>query len=217
MVHTQTNTLFDMNLETPVERHFSRDGVRLFAGIDEVGRGALAGPVVTAAVLVEWPFPVEGIRDSKELSAAQRKRLDHEIRAKALAISLDESPAEEVDRLNVLEATRLSMQRALAGLPVRPELVLVDAMDLKLLDSPFRSLIRGDKLSISIGAASIVAKVYRDGLMSRLAETFPAYGFDVHKGYGTSRHLEAIREHGPCPFHRMSFKPFLGSRQDGSL
>lgn len=215
MAEVVQKDLFDREWTIPAEREFFERGLRLIAGVDEVGRGALAGPVVTAAVILNPDDPIAGIRDSKQLSPSRREALDGEIRTRAIAWSIDLIGNDEVDRLNVLEATRVSMNRVVRRLSVAPELVLTDAMELDLLDIPLISLIKGDARSNCVGAASIIAKVYRDRWMCRAARTFPAYEFDRHKGYGTRRHLEAISRQGPCPLHRLSFKPLSGSSGNG--
>jgi len=215
MAEVVQKDLFDREWTIPVEREYLDRGLRLIAGVDEVGRGALAGPVVTAAVILNPDDPIAGIRDSKQLSPSRREALDGEIRTRAIAWSIDLIGNDEVDRINVLEATRVSMSRAIRGLSVIPELVLTDAMELDLLDIPLVSLIKGDARSNCVGAASIIAKVHRDRWMCRAALTFPAYGFDRHKGYGTQRHLEIILRQGPCPLHRRSFKPLSGTSGNG--
>jgi ribonuclease HII len=185
--------------------HWTRPG--LLAGVDEVGRGPLAGPVVAAAVILDDLKPIKGLRDSKALGPVTRVRLEAEIRAKALCVSVAQASVEEIDRLNILQATMLAMQRAVAGLRLPAALVLVDGNRLPTLQRPAEAVVRGDAKVAAIAAASIVAKVYRDDLLVRLHEQHPLYGFDGHKGYATLRHLAALREHGPCVEHRRSFKP----------
>lgn len=185
--------------------HWSAPG--LVAGVDEVGRGPLAGPVVAAAVILDDLHPVRGLRDSKKLGEATRERLDAEIRAKALCVSVAEASVEEIDRLNILQATMLAMQRAVEGLRLTPTLVLVDGNRLPRLRTPAEAVVRGDDRVPVIAAASIVAKVRRDALLAALHEHHPAYGFADHKGYPTPAHLEALRAHGACPAHRRSFAP----------
>lgn len=179
----------------------------LLAGVDEVGRGPLAGPVVAAAVILDDLRPVKGLRDSKTLGPATRERLDAEIRAKALCVSLAEASVEEIDRLNILQATLLAMQRAVEGLRLTPAHVLVDGNRLPRLKVPAEAVVKGDARVAAIAAASIVAKVHRDALLDGLHERHPAYGFAGHKGYPTPEHLAALRAHGACAAHRRSFAP----------
>lgn len=215
MAEVVQKDLFDREWTIPAEKEFFARGFRLIAGVDEVGRGALAGPVVTAAVILNPDDPIAGIRDSKQLSPSRREALDGEIRKRAIAWSIDFIGNDDVDRINVLEATRVSMGRAVRRLSVAPELLLTDAMELDLLDIPLVSLIKGDARSNCVGAASIIAKVHRDRWMCRAALIFPAYEFERHKGYGTQRHLEIISRLGPCPLHRRSFKPLSGTSENG--
>ncbi len=215
MAEVVQKDLFDREWTIPAEKDFFARGLRLIAGVDEVGRGALAGPVVTAAVILNPDDPIAGIRDSKQLSPSRREALDGEIRKRAIAWSIDFIGNDDVDRINVLEATRVSMGRAVRRLSVAPQLVLTDAMELDLLDIPLVSLIKGDARSNCVGAASIIAKVHRDRWMCRAALLFPAYEFERHKGYGTRRHLEIISRLGPCPLHRRSFKPLSGTSENG--
>jgi ribonuclease HII len=181
--------------------------VGLVAGVDEAGRGPLAGPVVAAAVILDERQPIQGLADSKKLSAARRERLYDEIRARALCCSVAQASVEEIDRLNILQATLLAMQRAVAGLRLRPALVLVDGNRLPVLDMRAEAIVQGDARVRAISAASILAKVTRDRDLADLHQRYPAYGFDRHKGYGTEAHLAALRAHGPCPEHRRSFAP----------
>lgn len=177
------------------------------AGVDEAGRGPLAGPVVAAAVILDDRHPIAGLADSKQLSAAKRERLYDEIRAKALCCCVAQASVEEIDQLNILQATMLAMQRAVAGLRLRPTLVLVDGNRLPVLDIRAEAVVKGDARVQAISAASILAKVTRDRGLAELHERYPVYGFDRHKGYGTEQHVSALREHGPCPEHRRSFSP----------
>ncbi|HEX5806697.1 MAG TPA: ribonuclease HII [Macromonas sp.] len=181
--------------------------VGLVAGVDEAGRGPLAGPVVAAAVILDEKQPIAGLADSKKLSAARRERLFDEIRAKALCCCVAEATVEEIDRLNILQATMLAMQRAVAGLRLKPTLVLVDGNRLPALDVRAEAIVKGDAKVQAISAASILAKVTRDRGLDTLHERFPQYGFDQHKGYGTVVHLQALQTHGPCEAHRLSFAP----------
>jgi ribonuclease HII len=180
-------------------------GHRLIAGVDEVGRGALAGPVVAAAVVLSGDGDYREIRDSKVLTARRRAILADRIRAEALGFGIGSVPEAEVDRLNVLQATHEAMRQAVAGLPFSPDIVLVDGFWLSGLDAPCIGIVDGDARSYSIAAASIVAKVHRDGFMTVQAAEYPQYGFDRNKGYGTENHRQAILEHGPCPLHRRTF------------
>lgn len=179
----------------------------LVAGVDEAGRGPLAGPVVAAAVILDDQDPIDGVADSKTLSAARREALYDAIRARALCLGVGAASVEEIDRLNILQATLLAMQRAVAGLRLRPSLVLVDGNRLPVLEMRTEAVVRGDATVAAIAAASIVAKVTRDRLMDEAHAAHPAYGFDRHRGYGTAQHLRALRQHGPTPWHRRSFAP----------
>jgi len=179
----------------------------LVAGVDEAGRGPLAGPVVAAAVILDERQPIAGLADSKKLSAARRDRLYDEIRAKALCCCVAQASVEEIDRLNILQATLLAMQRAVAGLRLKPGLVLVDGNRLPLLEMRAEAIVKGDAKVAAISAASILAKVTRDRGLALLDQRYPQYGFARHKGYGTAEHLQALRLHGPCPEHRSSFAP----------
>lgn len=179
----------------------------LVAGVDEAGRGPLAGPVVAAAVILDDLNPIEGLNDSKKLTAARREALYDEIRAKALCCSIAEASVEEIDRLNILQATLLAMRRAVLGLRLKPVLVLVDGNQLPVLDVQAEAIVKGDSLVQAISAASILAKVTRDRWCERLHEQYPEYGFDGHKGYGTAAHLAALRVHGACEEHRRTFAP----------
>jgi len=181
-------------------------GYRFIAGVDEVSRGALAGPVVAAAVVLSGDGDYSEIRDSKVLSARRRERLAGRIRNEALGFGIGSVPEAEIDRLNILQATHKAMRQAVAGLPVSPDIILVDGFWLPGLDAPCIGIVEGDARSYSIAAASIVAKVHRDAFMTALAAEFPQYGFDRHKGYGTEIHRNAILEHGPCPLHRRTFE-----------
>jgi ribonuclease HII len=179
----------------------------IVAGVDEVGRGPLAGPVVAAAVILDDLQPIRGLRDSKALGPVTRVRLDAEIRAKALCVCVAEASVEEIDRLNILQATLLAMQRAVEGLRLVPTQVLVDGNRLPRLKVPAEAIVKGDATIAAIAAASIVAKVYRDALLVQLHEQHPAYGFAGHKGYATPQHLAALQAHGACDAHRRSFAP----------
>jgi ribonuclease HII len=179
----------------------------LLAGVDEAGRGPLAGPVVAAAVILDDRRPIAGLADSKKLSASRRDALYDEIRARALCCSVAMASVEEIDRLNILQATMLAMQRAVKGLRLRPGMVLVDGNRLPMLDVLAEAIVKGDDKVPAISAASILAKVTRDRMMGELDLAHPAYGFAAHKGYGTAAHLSALAELGPLPEHRRSFAP----------
>ncbi len=179
----------------------------LVAGVDEAGRGPLAGPVVAAAVILDERQLIAGLADSKKLTALRRERLFDEIRAKALCCSVAEASVEEIDRLNILQATLLAMRRAVQGLRLKPALVLVDGNRLPVLDIPAQAIVKGDALVPAISAASILAKVHRDRWCAEVHAQYPQYGFDAHKGYGTAAHLQALRAHGASPLHRRSFAP----------
>ena len=179
----------------------------LFAGVDEAGRGPLAGPVVAAAVILDDLRPIKGLRDSKQLTPARRETLYDEIRAKALCSCVAEASVEEIDALNILQATLLAMQRAVRGLRLRPHHVLVDGNRLPMLEMTADAIVKGDAKVAAISAASILAKVHRDRLCQALHAQYPHYGFAGHKGYSTAAHLSALREHGACPHHRRSFAP----------
>ena len=179
----------------------------LVAGVDEVGRGPLAGPVVAAAVILDDERPIKGLRDSKALSPLRREKLYDEIMARALCVSIADASAQEIDRLNILQATLLAMQRAVERLRLPPARVLVDGNRLPVLRVPAQAIVKGDTKVPAISAASIVAKVHRDRWCQTLHERWPMYGFDGHKGYPTPVHLQALVQHGPCPEHRRSFAP----------
>lgn len=183
------------------------DALGLVAGVDEAGRGPLAGPVVAAAVILDDLNPIAGLADSKKLTPLRRERLYDEIRAKALCCSIAEASVEEIDRLNILQATLLAMRRAVLGLRLKPTKVLVDGNRLPVLDVLAEAIVRGDATVPAISAASILAKVHRDRWCAELDAQFPQYGFASHKGYGTVVHLAALRLHGACPQHRRSFAP----------
>ncbi len=191
----------------PARLDLCRNRIGLIAGVDEAGRGPLAGPVVAAAVILDPRQRIAGLRDSKELTRLQRERLVDQIRAKALCCSVAVANVEEIDRLNILQASLLAMQRAVFALRLRPNLVLVDGNQLPAFALPAESVVNGDARIAAIAAASILAKVHRDALCSDLDLRYPAYGFARHKGYATLVHREALRLHGACPEHRRSFAP----------
>lgn len=182
-------------------------GYRRIAGIDEAGRGPLAGPVVAAAVILPTRCRLLGINDSKQLPAKDREQVYTAILEQAVGVGLGSADVAEIDQLNILEATRLAMRRAVDQLDPPPDYLLIDAVVLPGFKVPARPIIKGDSLSVSIAAASIIAKVTRDRLMARYHEIFPEYGFQSHKGYGTAEHLERLARHGPCSIHRHTFAP----------
>jgi len=181
-------------------------GFELVAGVDEVGRGPLAGPVVAAAVILDPDHLPDGLNDSKKLTASVRERLFTEIMRHA-HVAIASIPAARIDVINIRQATFEAMAGALNGLAVRADFALIDGRDVPPLPCPAEALIGGDRRSLSIAAASIIAKVTRDRMMTLLAQTYPDYGFEKHMGYGTAKHLEALALHGPTPLHRMSFAP----------
>jgi len=183
------------------------DAPGLIAGVDEAGRGPLAGPVVAAAVILDERRPIRGLADSKTLTALQRERLHDQIMSKALCCAVAQASVEEIDSINILQATLLAMRRAVEGLRLRPVKVLVDGNRLPTLDVLAEAIVKGDARVKAISAASILAKVHRDRLCAELHEEFPQYGFAGHKGYGTPEHLAALRTHGACLHHRRSFSP----------
>jgi len=179
----------------------------LVAGVDEAGRGPLAGPVMAAAVILDDQNPIAGLADSKQLSALARERLYDEIRAKALCFAIAQASVDEVDQLNILQATLLAMRRAVLDLRLPPKLVLVDGNRLPVLPMRCETIVKGDSLIAAISAASILAKVTRDRWCDEVEKSYPVYGFAQHKGYGTAQHLAALQQHGACPLHRKSFAP----------
>ena len=187
--------------------------IRLLAGVDEVGRGPLAGDVVTAAVILDPQRPIAGLADSKKLSEKRRQSLYHEIKEKALHWTLGRASVAEIDDINVLQATMLAMVRAVDGLAVTPELVLVDGNRLPRWDYKAQAVVGGDGRIAAISAASIIAKVTRDAELAELDTQYPGYGFAAHKGYGTAQHLAALKSLGPSPVHRQSFRPVKESRR----
>jgi ribonuclease HII len=205
----------------PSRRSFSLDQLGpewclpgLVAGVDEAGRGPLAGPVVAAAVILDELRPIKGLADSKQLTALRREKLFDEIRARALCSSIAIASADEIDRLNILQATMLAMQRAVQGLRLLPKRVVVDGNRMPVLPMTTAAVVKGDARVAAISAASILAKVHRDRLCQDLDREFPAYGFGGHKGYPTPAHLAALREHGACPAHRRSFAPVRDALKD---
>jgi ribonuclease HII len=197
-----------------LERALIAQGLWPVAGLDEVGRGPLAGPVCVAAVILDCDNLPQGLDDSKRLNPKRRAALAEEIYASALAVSVVMAPAAEVDALNIRGATLTAMTRAALALALKPAFALIDGRDAPPLVCPARALINGDAISMSIAAASIVAKVTRDRLMARLDRLYPVYGFAAHAGYPTAAHRAALRQHGPCPEHRRSFAPVRACGQD---
>jgi ribonuclease HII len=194
-------------------------GFRTIAGVDEVGRGALFGPVVAAAVILPEKVGIlarMGLKDSKQLDRKSRERLDRKIRKMALAIGIVAIDAETIDRINIYQASRLAMRLAVEQLPVTPDHLIVDALRIDY-PCPQTKLYYGDALCLSIAAASVVAKVYRDALCSELDKQFPQYGLASHKGYATPEHRAALKQHGPCPLHRRSFAPVYAADPNAAL
>lgn len=187
------------------ERELTESGYRYICGVDEVGRGPLAGPVVCAAVIMPFEKIIEGVDDSKKLTAKKREKLSAQILKTAVACAICRVEPEVIDEINILQATRLCMKNAVESLAVKPDFVLTDGNMTLDIQIPQKSVIKGDALSFSIGSASVIAKVFRDNLMREYAEEFPEYGFERNKGYGTAEHIAAIKRAGICPVHRRSF------------
>lgn len=196
----------DFQIRNKYEQQLYDENITLIGGVDEVGRGPLAGPVVAACVILDPSLPILGLNDSKQLSATRRKQLVDTINERSLAVTIAQATPEEIDRLNIYQATKLAMERAVAELNHPVEHLLIDAMTIAV-DIPQQSIIKGDTHSNSIAAASIIAKEYRDQLMTDFSQQYPAYDFDSNMGYGTSAHLAALRKVGICPIHRRSFEP----------
>ena len=183
------------------------EGYKYIAGVDEVGRGCLAGAVVAAACILDLSKPLpEFLNDSKKLSAKKREKLDAEIKENAIAYAIAQVEADEIDQINILQATKKAMKLAISALAIPADFLLIDAVELKDLKIPQKAIIHGDAISASIAAASILAKNYRDNLMAELDKIYPNYGFAKHVGYGTKAHFEALRTHGACEIHRKSFR-----------
>lgn len=192
------------------ENQAQSEGFRFIAGVDEVGRGCLAGCVVAAACILDLSKPLpEGLNDSKKISAKKRERLDEEIRQTAVSYAIAQVEADEIDRINILQATKKAMRLAIEKLQPNADFLLIDAVELKELKIPQKAIIHGDAISASIAAASIIAKTYRDDLMQKMCKIYPEYGFSKHVGYGTKAHFEALRQHGACDIHRKSFRGVL--------
>ena len=188
-----------------IEQSFFEKGIEVICGVDEAGRGPLAGPVCAAAVILPAGIDIPGLNDSKKLSDKRRRELFPIIKEKAIAYGIAFADHSEIDEINILQATYLAMERALAMLEVKPQLALIDGNRAKDFGIPVETVVHGDSLSASIAAASVLAKVTRDDYMLEMANAYPQYGFDIHKGYGTKAHYAALTEHGPCPIHRMTF------------
>jgi len=193
------------------QAHLNFDVPGLMAGVDEAGRGPLAGPVVAAAVILDDLHPIAGLNDSKKLTAKRREKLFDEIKAKALCFSIAEASVQEIDEINILQATLLAMKRAFEGLRLKPVKVLVDGNRLPAIDIRAEAIVQGDALVPAISAASILAKVHRDRLCEQMHAQYPQYGFDQNKGYGTAVHLAALQAHGPAECHRLTFAPVARS------
>lgn len=188
-----------------IENTYYDKGVQIICGVDEAGRGPLAGPVCAAAVILPPHLEIPGLDDSKKLSDKRRRELVPVIKEQALAYGIGFADHTEIDEINILQATFLAMERALAQLQIRPELALIDGNREKDFGLPVQTVVKGDSLSANIAAASVLAKVARDDVMEALAEEYPQYAFEVHKGYGTKAHYEALLTYGPSPVHRMTF------------
>ena len=196
-----------------IEDGFFNQGLGVICGVDEAGRGPLAGPVCAAAVILPKHLEIPGLTDSKKLSDKRRRELFPEIQRQALAYGIGFASEKEIDEINILQATFLAMERALAQLSITPELALIDGNREKDFGLPAKTVIKGDSLSANIAAASILAKVSRDDLMLEMAREYPQYGFEIHKGYGTKAHYAALRMYGPCPIHRRTFlRTFYGGQ-----
>ena len=196
-----------------IENQFFEQGYQVICGVDEAGRGPLAGPVCAAAVILPPNLELPGLNDSKKLTDKKRRVLAPIIKEKAIAYGIAFADHKEIDEINILQATYLAMERALSQLSVRPDMALIDGNRAKDFGLPVTTVVHGDALSASIAAASILAKVTRDDYMDQMAEQYPEYGFQVHKAYGTKVHYEALRQYGPSPIHRMTFlKKFYGTK-----
>lgn len=195
-----------------IENAHYEQGVQIICGVDEAGRGPLAGPVCAAAVILPKGLEIPGLNDSKKLTDKKRRELMPIIKEQALAYGIAFASHEEIDQINILQATFLAMERALAQLQIKPDLALIDGNRKKEFGLPVETVVKGDSRSANIAAASVLAKVTRDDYMEAMELEYPGYGFAVHKGYGTKAHYDALREKGPCPIHRMTFlKKFYGT------
>ena len=196
-----------------IENEFLQQGYQVICGVDEAGRGPLAGPVCAAAVILPPNTEIPGLNDSKKLSDKQRRELYPIIKKQAIAYGIAFATEKEIDEINILQATFLAMERAVAQLNSAPDLLLIDGNRKKDFGTPAETVVRGDSLSASIAAASVLAKVTRDDYMLEQAANYPEYGFEVHKGYGTKAHYAALQQHGHCPLHRVTFlKKFYGTK-----
>ena len=196
-----------------IEDSLYENGVQIICGVDEAGRGPLAGPVCAAAVILPPHTVIPGLNDSKKLTDKRRRELYPLIKEKALAYGIAFADHGEIDEINILQATYLAMERAIGQLSVRPDIALIDGNRAKDFGLPVKTVVHGDSLSANIAAASILAKVTRDDVILLMAEDYPQYSFEVHKGYGTKAHYEALAQHGPCPIHRMTFlKKLYGTK-----
>lgn len=196
-----------------IETECQSQGFQVICGVDEAGRGPLAGPVYAAAVILPMHEQIPGLNDSKKLSDKKRRELFPVICDRALAYGIGFATEQEIDEINILQATFLAMERALAQLNIHPDLALIDGNRQKEFGLPVKTIVKGDSRSANIAAASVLAKVSRDDWMISMAEKYPEYGFEIHKGYGTRAHYQALEEHGPCSIHRMSFlKKFYGEK-----
>ena len=196
-----------------IEDSLYANGVQVICGVDEAGRGPLAGPVCAAAVILPPHLEIPGLNDSKKLTDKRRRELYPVILEKALAYGIAFADHREIDQINILQATYLAMERALAQLSIRPDIALIDGNRAKDFGLPVQTVVKGDSLSANIAAASVLAKVTRDDVMLEMAASYPQYGFEVHKGYGTKAHYEALAQYGPCPIHRMTFlKKLYGTK-----
>jgi len=199
------------------EKQAAAEGFRFVAGVDEVGRGCLAGAVVAAACILDPSKPLpEGLNDSKQIPPEKREEIAEELKANVIAWAVGQVEADEIDRINILQATKKAMRLAIEALQPRADFLLIDAVQLKEAFLPQKSIIKGDSISASIAAASILAKTYRDNLMRTLDTTYPGYGFASHVGYATRTHWEALKVQGPCAIHRVSFRGVAPDRETGS-
>jgi ribonuclease HII len=196
-----------------IEKEFFSDGIQCICGVDEAGRGPLAGPVCAAAVILPPEIDIPGLNDSKKLTDKKRRELMPVIMEQAISYSIAMVDHSKIDEINILQATLLAMDQAISGLQIKPDLALIDGNRTKDFGVQAQTVVHGDSLSASIAAASVLAKVTRDDFMLQMAQEFPGYGFEIHKGYGTKAHYEALEHLGPCPIHRLTFlKKFYGSK-----
>ncbi len=196
-----------------IEEGFYADGVKIICGVDEAGRGPLAGPVCAAAVILPKHLELPGLTDSKKLTDKKRRELYPIIKEQAIAYGIGFASEQEIDEINILQATFLAMERALSQLTVKPDLALIDGNRTRDFGLTVKTIVKGDSLSLNIAAASVLAKVARDDVMLELAEKYPDYGFEIHKGYGTKAHYAALTKHGASPVHRKTFlKKFYGEK-----